>query len=352
MAGRSHLPVLGLLVVGCWLNGCHGEATTPLPAPRAIGLADRFYDVAAIDADRAVVVGYGGKILLTTDGGYTWTLPASGTDRALYSVDFVDGLNGWVSGQDGILLRTTDGGQSWTRLPSPTAVYMFAIDFLDLQHGWAVGDRSLMLETHDGGATWTVRKVSPVGSEAAAEDIASAEPVLYDVHFLTRDVGWIVGEFGKILHTTDGGTTWRAQQESLLGGEIVDVLDIPTFFGARFPSEREGVAAGLDGKIARTTDSGASWKFDPMRLEYPIADPLFQPFLAPDGSGWAVGAAGEVVRLSAPGQAWERYRLGMEVATWLRAMDWSDAENGWIVGGFGLILHTKDGGNTWVPAIA
>jgi len=29
-----------------------------------------------------------------------------------------------------------------------------------------------------------------------------------------------------------------------------------------------------------------------------------------------------------------------------------DKNDGWIVGGFGLILHTKDGGKTWIPSLA
>jgi len=31
-------------------------------------------------------------------------------------------------------------------------------------------------------------------------------------------------------------------------------------------------------------------------------------------------------------------------------MYWHDANDGWIVGGLGLILHTKDGGKTWTPS--
>ena len=28
-----------------------------------------------------------------------------------------------------------------------------------------------------------------------------------------------------------------------------------------------------------------------------------------------------------------------------------DKNDGWIVGGFGLILHTTDGGKTWLPSL-
>jgi photosystem II stability/assembly factor-like uncharacterized protein len=160
----------------------------------------------------------------------------------------------------------------------------------------------------------------------------------------------VVGEFGKIYHTTDGGQTWSEQEESLLGEEVVDVLDIPTFFGVSMIDAQHGVVAGLDGKIARTQD-GTTWKFEKMKLTYPIVDPLFYPVLFPDGTGWAIGAAGEVVRLGGPGGEWQRAKLGMEVLTWLRSMSWLDQQNGWMVGGYGLILHTKDGGQTWIPSM-
>lgn len=36
----------------------------------------------------------------------------------------------------------------------------------------------------------------------------------------------------------------------------------------------------------------------------------------------------------------------------LREVGFSDQNNGWLVGGFGTILHTRDGGKTWIPAAA
>ena len=39
-----------------------------------------------------------------------------------------------------------------------------------------------------------------------------------------------------------------------------------------------------------------------------------------------------------------------EVLTWLRGLAFSDVQNGWLVGGFGLIYCTTDGGKTWLPS--
>ncbi len=345
--------LLGLMVLAAG-SGCHREVEDVPLLARLIGISDKFYDVQAIDADHVVVVGYGGKILTTSDGGFQWSKVESGTNRALYRVRFVDANNGWISGQEGLMLHTTDGGKTWERQTTGTSVYLFAVSFVDANHGWAVGDKSILLKTVDGGKTWSLHKITTASQEhlSAEEAVASQDPVLYDVQFLDANTGWVVGEFGHITHTTDGGQTWTEQQGSLIGGDIFDALDLPTFFGVRFVDAQEGLAAGLDGKIARTHDGGATWAFEKMQLEYPIVDPLFTPILFPDGTGWAVGAAGEVVQVGGPDAKWQRAKLGMEVATWLRGMYWLDRNDGWIVGGLGLILHTKDGGKSWVPSLA
>jgi photosystem II stability/assembly factor-like uncharacterized protein len=124
---------------------------------------------------------------------------------------------------------------------------------------------------------------------------------------------------------------------------------MPTFFSVRFINAREGAAVGLEGKIALATDSGQKWTFAAEDLSVLFPDPLYDLYLFPDGNGWVVGSAGQVVR-SRDGK-WEKANLGMEVFTWLRAVDFFNQEYGWIVGGYGLILRTTDGGNTWLPCV-
>ncbi len=342
---------LGLSLGLALVAGCHREVENVPLETRKIYITDRFFDVQALSAERAIVVGYGGKILLTNDGGRTWELQASGTQEALYSVHFVDADNGWISGQEGLILHTDDGGKTWRRQVTGTRLYLFAVSFLDKNRGWAVGDRATLLETNDGGQHWKIHKLAQTKGLTAEEAIASQDPVLYDVQFLDQDYGWVVGEFGKIYHTSDGGKTFAEQEESLLGHGVFDVLDIPTFFGVHFNNRQEGVVVGLDGKIARTHDGGTTWRFDPEKLAYPLVDPLYTSVSLADGNAWAVGAAGEVLKLDPGATEWHRAKLGMEVFTWLRSIDFFSPQNGWIVGGFGMILHTTDGGKTWLPAL-
>ena len=341
--------------------GCHHEVEMIPLAERTIYQTDRFYDVQAISKDRAVVVGYGGKILETKDGGFSWNILESGTDVALYAVRFADDQHGFISGQDGLILHTNDGGKTWQKQESNAIfqekdgtkqpLFLFSLWALDADHAWAVGDRSILTSTSDGGKTWRARKVQMEADTSGGESLAAADPVFYDVRFTDAQNGWIVGEFGKIMHTTDGGETWHEQEKTLMEGTgIFDLLDLPTLYGVYMADTQHGVAAGIEGHIARTSDGGQRWTYDQLEVEYPLIDPLFRVVELPNGDGWAVGAAGEVVRRMPGETAWKRAKLGQDVLTWLRGLSFSDAQNGWMVGGFGLIYRTTDGGKSWLPS--
>jgi photosystem II stability/assembly factor-like uncharacterized protein len=351
----------GALVFALCALGCHHEVEMVPLADRTIYATDRFYSVQALSADHVFIVGYGGKIIETTNGGRSWTQRPSGTDVALYSVHFVDDQVGWISGQDALILHTTDGGKTWDKQESNATfedretgtqpLFLFALHALDRDHAWAVGDRSIISSTSDGGKTWRARKVAMESDLSGGQSLAAADPILYDVQFTDTQHGWIVGEFGKIMYTGDGGETWREQEKSLMeGANIFDLLDLPTLFGIHMIDAKNGLDAGLEGHVARTRDGGQRWTYDQMVVDYPLVDPLFSVYEFPNGAGWATGAAGEVLRTEPGSDTWSRAKLGQDVLTWLRGLSFSDADHGWMVGGYGLIYRTTDGGKTWLPS--
>lgn len=336
----------------CVLSACSPSEVQDAPLTnRLISIADKFYDVKALSPEKAVVAGYSGKILMTTDGGKTWQTKTSGTDLALYSIAFADAQNGWISGQGGLILHTTDGGETWQKQTSGTDLPIFALSFIDQKNGWGAAHQATYLRTTNGGESWEVGQVG-ASLEGVSEDavLALTDPALYGVHFVDAKTGWMVGEFGKIYHSTDGGATWTEQQNSLLGqAGFDDALNLPVLFGVHFINAMEGVAVGIEGKVVKTTDGGKQWTFIAEDLSQFDPSPFYAPLLFGNGTGWIVGASGRVLRLQ--NGEWKNAPMGMQVISWLRSIDFFDENNGWVVGGYGTILSTKDGGKTWLQRL-
>jgi photosystem II stability/assembly factor-like uncharacterized protein len=365
------LAVLALVAAG----GCRGEEEWAPLAEQKVYVSDRFYDVAALDEKSAIVIGYDGKALHTADFGATWNTVEVGTEDALFSIGFAPGNRvGWIVGQEAAILKTTDAGKSWTKQgggifmtdecresggdPDATdesnecpLAPLFALSVVSENMAVAVGDRSAIIVTRDGGQTWDQSTLRPEVEGEIDENamLAFEDPVLYDVHFINEQVGFVVGEFGKILKTVDGGKTFLDKQGSLVGDEYFDIMELPTFFNVTFQGENLGYVAGLEGRVARTTDGGETWEWVQHGVDEFTA-PMYALDIKPDGSVWSVGASGQV--LHAPvGGVLGRGTFGTQVTNWIRQVEFYDNNIGWVVGGFGFIMNTSDGGKTWFRRI-
>jgi photosystem II stability/assembly factor-like uncharacterized protein len=350
--------------------GCHRSGDYEPMTEQKIYVSDRYFDVYIKDAKEALIIGYGGKVLHTTDGGFTFGIIETGTDKALYSIDFAEGDKvGWMVGEEGLILKTTDGGATWTEQKQEIWLdpecsdedersyrelnedpcqyaYLFAVDVVDENTVHVIGDKSIYTHTNDGGKTWNTRTMA-VPTEGISADLLLAveDPVLYDVGFLDRNNGYIVGEFGKIFHTTNGGKKWTEQQKTVMDSSVLDILDLPTFFDVEFSDSNNGMVVGLDGRIAVTTDGGKDWNFVPNNVD-DYVDPFYSATILPDGRRWVVGASGQAVFSEAGGE-FGRGDLGTSVNNWMRRIRFLDDKVGWVVGGFGFVMSTDDGGETW-----
>src|SRR4029450_12530441 len=102
--------------------------------------------------------------------------------------------------------------------------------------GFVVGDSGTILKTTDAGATW-------------APLVSGTTTTLHGVYFLDANEGVAVGEQGLILRTTDGGAAWQ----SVTSG-VGDSLRSVSFSGVN------GICGGDSQTILYSTDSGASWQ--------------------------------------------------------------------------------------------
>lgn len=163
-----------------------GAYTNQIPASFGVTWASVF----TTSSSTAWIVGSGGTINGTTDGGTTWNALTSGTTNDLNDIHFVNTNLGFAVGNSGTILKTVNGGSTWTTLTSNTTNHLYAVDFVSSTVGYAVGANGTILKTTDAGANWTVMTSNTTNT-------------LRDVDFLNPFVGIAVGENNTILRFQD-----------------------------------------------------------------------------------------------------------------------------------------------------
>jgi len=183
-----------------------------------------------------------------------------------------------------LLCQPTTAQWTWQN-PLPTGNTYRGCDFLDTQTGWIVGGYGCILKTTDGGTTWVLQN-SGVTTD------------LYGVYFLDENYGWAVGNGATILHTKNGGNDWMIQHGGSGSGSYINSV----YFSDSLHGWTDGTNGG--GQYFETTDGGNTWL-------------------------WR----------SIPGvsYSWE-----------LSSMFFTDSLFFWALTGVDQISHTEDGGNTWI----
>ena len=240
-------------------------------------------DVAAIGFNHAWAVGDHGTIVATVDGDiFTRRDSEHVPNKQLSGVSFVDVDRGWVVGEDGTILVTTNGGDTFTHQnnPDPSLQDLLDVVFVNANTGFAVGAGGTILKTTSGGDDWMVHS-----SETTAQ--------LFGVHFVDEMTGWVVGREGTILNTTNGGNTWIGQ--SLPAGSPESPK--PILLGVDFVDAMTGWVVGTEDTILNTTNGGNTWVSQP----HPEPGPAFTNFTGvvfPDACNGYVVASNTILKYS------------------------------------------------------
>lgn len=169
------------------------------------GTSEAILNVYAIDARNAVAVTRGSEILVTNDGGGKWNRFESGKGQGLFDSYWFDPQNGFSVGSAGLIIRTTDGGRKWRTIDTGSDQRFYAITFTTPQRGYTLGND--LRFSDNGGESWRLM-VRPPKTMA---DLAFAPG--------SATMGWVVGDEGLILRTTDG-VNWRDDGVGLTGKSI------------------------------------------------------------------------------------------------------------------------------------
>lgn len=217
-------------------------AATPDPAPprpRPAMIAPLAAETTLLGLARAgsrlVAVGQRGHILLSDDGREWRQVPAP-VSAMLNRVRFRDERTGWAVGHDATVLLTDDGGQTWTLRHHDPGEGRPLYDVLPLEEGrvLALGGYGTYLVSADDGATWQRRDfpLTELGQHFnAAARLADGTLV-------------IAGERGLLARSKDGGETWELLESPYTG----------SFFGVLPAGNRGALVFGLRGNLYATAD--------------------------------------------------------------------------------------------------
>ena len=281
---------------------------------QASGVSSIMNAVRFVDSENGWIVGYGGSIFKTSDGGSTWSKKTSGTNATLRSVCFANVSTGWVAGSSGTILKSSDGGGTWIAQTTGTTSNLYSIHFSSASEGWAVGDGGRILRTTDGGATW-------ISQSSGGTDW------LQSVFALDTQTGVIAGP-NMILKTTNSGANWIKQA-------------LPTYaylLSTFFIDASTGWAVGADGILLKTTNTGSTWFVLPTGTNNWLTSIHF----IDSQRGWAAGWKGTIIRTTDGGASWGRQISGTSLS--LYGVHFVNASSGWVVGFSNL--GTVDGGGT------
>jgi photosystem II stability/assembly factor-like uncharacterized protein len=263
-------------------------------------------------------------VTVAASDGQGWTEQVNPGGAVLKSVFFIDSNTGWAVGGDGAAKRTINGGITWTYQRVGDRLNFECVQFVDPQTGWIVGgtfgELAVIFHTNDGGVTW------------ASQTIDIGYPsYLYSVDFVDSLTGWAVGIYGKIVRTTDGGTTW-IERMSPTGAHLHSI---------DFVDPKNGWAVGTGGVVIRTTNRGNTWE-----LQDGAGASLLNSVCFTDlTTGWAAGGI-VIIHTTNGGQTWLPQNSGLTSDN-LESIRFTDARTGWASGTNGTIIHTTNGGMEW-----
>lgn len=266
-----------------------------------------FRGIKAIDEKTAVAVSAGlaeegqARIYRTDDAGKTWKQVWQTDQKGVFldGVAFWDTKNGIIFG-DPIdshlyLLKTSDGGKTWKRL-SPTSLAanlpneasfaasnstMVIEGSKNVWIGTGGADHARVFYSSDRGKTWQI---------ADTPMKANASSGIFGMHFWDASHGIAVGgdykadkaAFENVIVTQDGGKTWNKKTSTNPAGLKEAIVKL---------KNGDLVAVGPAGSCL-SKDEGETWQ--------PLTGALagLHALTAVGNTCWAIGAKGQIVRLS------------------------------------------------------
>lgn len=192
--------------------------------------------------------------------------------------------------------------QYWLPVSSPTNQKLKRGMFIDSLNGYIVGDSGVILYTSNSGNNWVLQN-------------SGTPETIDDIFFINQNTGWVIanGYFYDgtiILRTTNGGANWnysRYEDTTVVYNQIY------------FLSPTTGFLTGYSGYILKSTNGGFNWfnttidtAYCPMLYLFPKNDIYFINDLTGFACGGQVDIQGMIWRTTDAGLNWKTYCLSAE----------------------------------------
>jgi photosystem II stability/assembly factor-like uncharacterized protein len=288
----------------------------------------------------AIMLGYKGMIFKTNDGGLSWQPKQNRLfSGEIFEAQFLNENIGYTlndaggGGVGGIgIKKTVDGGNNWNYIYTNYWSYDLDFYFLTADTGWAVtesfNDTISFLTTTDGGENWT-------------EITTGYEFTPTDIKFIDENNGLICGEY-LVIKTSDGGLTWEeVTPGNIFGAECYQI---------KYRSSNEVFMAGSENYPATTvfhsTDGGETWQTISIGYYGPAED-----IALPDENTIMIITGIEIFKSDDNGLTWNQSTSTNPNFLYFNSLHFTSPTIGYAMGfgEFANIEKTTDGGDTWFP---
>ena len=231
------------------------------------------------------VCGADQSISLSVDGGKTWTSKHTVKNGGLLlTLGFADKHFGYAAETGGAILITNDGGDTWTPRNAPSSI-VYAASFSDPKHG-IIQTPHTIYTTADGGATW-----NPVPIDLSSEDLEGFNYVLGVAAANSSNMAIVLSEGDssvnayRLLRTKDGGSKWTASDvPSTILNRLV-AHDGEYWFAGAEVIEKDKPGGGYGVPVVMHSSDGEKWTRLPRWSKHEFSQCNLQGCLYWNGAG-------------------------------------------------------------------
>ncbi|MBN1499554.1 MAG: YihY family inner membrane protein [Spirochaetes bacterium] len=235
-------------------------------------------------------------------------------------VKFVNS-SGWITAGKGILLKTDNSGKSW-KIIRLGKFDLKSIEMIDENTGFIAASSGELFKTSDGGITWNLIQSW------------SDKTRLTDMQIIGSSI-FITGENGYFIKSENLAESWKITQldESRQKKSNSNINTIHMY------DENFGLAAGNDGLILITSNSGRTWS----QLSYKNYN-YYSISTGDRNKIYVGGEKGTIIRLNQKTGTWEYFNMKTQTINALVSFN----RKQWLLGDSGMIMYHTDSSDLWL----